>query len=192
MDTLIYHFEIANGDFPDSCVRCGGGETVLTRIVLTTSIPVLGGPFQYSEVALPMCPEHVKAPLISLNYPGVREFAEEGIVVKNVAAEFVEAVEKHRDVQRRARQQRGEPEPPRGIVAPAGPMQMSPERERAYRRFIIACIVAAILAGAAIGGIVLLVVPKSNGRPPAAAPKTPSPQNAPQGPGPLGPNGGIR
>ncbi len=191
MDTLIYHHEIADGDLPDSCVRCGADGTVFTRIVLTTSIPVLGGPIQYSEAALPMCPEHVKAPMVSLNYPGVREFTEEGIVVKNVAAEFVEALEKHREVQRQARRQRGEPEPARARISPAGPVQMSPERERAYRLFIVACIVAAILAGVAIGGIVLLVVPKNNGRPPAAAPKVPPPQNALQGPKPLGPEGGF-
>ncbi len=88
MDTLIYHGEIENGDFPDSCVRCGAGGTALTRIVLTTSIPVVGGPFQSQDVELPMCAEHVNAPLVSLNYPGVREFTEEGIIVKNVSAEI--------------------------------------------------------------------------------------------------------
>jgi hypothetical protein len=187
MDTLIYHHEIANGDLPDSCVRCGAGGTELTRIVLTTSIPVLGGAFQSSEVALPMCPEHVKAPIVSLKYPGVREFTEEGIVIKNVSAEFVAALAEHREVQRRERQARGEPEPSRMRIAPAGPVQLSPERERAYRRFVMACIVAAILGGAAIGGIVLVVVPKNNNRPPNAAPKAPPPKGVLQNPGRQGP-----
>jgi hypothetical protein len=191
METLNYHREIADGDFPDSCVRCGAGGTLLTRIVLTTPIPVLGGPFQYGEVALPMCPEHVKAPLVSLSYPGVRQFTEDGVIVTNVSAAFVQALTRHRESQRHKRRQRGEPEPPPLRLAPAGPPQLSPERQRAYRLFIVACIVAAILAGVIIGGLVVLLGPKGKDRHPGAAPQVPAPQNIPQAPRPLAPDGGI-
>jgi hypothetical protein len=173
MDVLIYHREVEEGDFPDCCVCCGAGDTALTAIVLTTAIPVFGGPFQYQEVSLPFCPEHARAPLVSFNYPAARRFTEEGVVVKNVAPEFVDALEQHRERTRR-RRRRGEvdPAPPRRAPQ-AGPARPSPERERAYRLFIIGCIVAALLGGAAIGGIVILVGPKGKNVPAASRPQPP-------------------
>ena len=181
MDALLYHRELQDGDFPDCCVRCGADETELTPLVLSTSIPLTGGPFQYSEVALPMCPEHVRAPIVSLSYPGVREFTADGIVVKNLSEEFVEALKEYRDIKRRRRQERGEPEPPRSVVRPTEQAPLSPERQRAYRMFIVGCIAAALLGGAAIGGIVLLVVPPQKQVPQQAAPQNPRPQNPPMG-----------
>jgi hypothetical protein len=101
MEALLYHHEVDAGDFPDCCVRCGAGETTLKPIVLATNIPWLGGSFQYQDVELPFCPTRVKVPLVSFNYPAAWEFTEKGVIVKNVAPEFVDALETHRAEARR-------------------------------------------------------------------------------------------
>lgn len=181
MEVLIYHREVEEGDFPDCCVRCGAGRTVLVPVVLTTSIPVLGGSFQYQQVELPFCPAHVKPPLVSLNYPAARAFTEKGVVVKNVAPAFVDALDECREEARRRRKRRGEAEEPRARrTPPAVSPKPSPERERAYRLFVIGMIAAALLAGAAIGGIVILVG-KVNPSATATRPQTPGAPNAPWG-----------
>ena len=181
MEVLVYHREVEEGDFPDCCVRCGAGRTVLVPVVLTTRIPVLGGSVQYQEVELPFCPAHVKPPLVSLNYPAARAFTEKGVVVTNVAPAFVGALEEHREEARRRRRRRGEPEgPPARRVQPAAPPKPSPERERAYRLFVIGMIAAALLAGAAIGGIVILAG-KINPSAAATRPQAPESPNAPWG-----------
>lgn len=155
MDILIYHHELADGDFPDCCVRCGAGDTEFVPLVLTTSIPLLGGSFEYTEVELPFCPAHVKPPLVSLNYPAVREFTEDGVIVKNVSAEFVDALEERRA--RRPRRQRRAEGKARVRRGPREePPTPSAEQEAAYRRFVIGCIVAAILTGVLIGVAVVL------------------------------------
>lgn len=172
MDVLIYHREIAEGDFPDSCIQCGGRDTELTPIVLTTSIPVFGGSFQYTNVDLPFCPKHVTPPLVSLKYPGVREFTEEGIIVKNASARFVDALENHR--KRRPSRRPSKEKPDQRKVLPASAIKPSLEQERAYRRFAIASIIGAIVLGLLIAGIVFLVTKFNKSSPPGRAPQTPA------------------
>lgn len=167
MDVLIHHRELAEGDFPDACVRCGAGDTEHAPIVLTTSMPVLGGHFRYTNVELPFCPDHVVPPLVSFHYPGVREFTAEGIIVKNVAGEFAAALKDHRARTRRRRQHQGQEEPPADTVLPGIPVDPTPEQERAYRRFVVFAIVAAVLLGLLVGGLVLLVTPRKNDPAPA-------------------------
>ena len=134
-----------------------------------------------------MCPEHVKSPLVSLSYPGVASSPKKGSssrtrplhswrpcgsIANSSGRDGSNAANRNRP----ACASRGRKL--RSIVAGAS--------ASVYRLFIVGCIVAAILAGVAIGGIAMLVVPKDKGRHPNPPPPSSAAESRSAGPGTAG------
>jgi hypothetical protein len=153
MDILLYHEELAGGELPDCCVRCGERDTVFVPTVISTQIPILGGgSFQYQTLELPFCAAHEKPPLVSLSYPGAKAFTAEGVVVTNVCEEFVHAVKRRRKrhpVERAQTLELVEPPPPN-----LGPGAM------VWVLFGLGLLVATLALGGGIAFFVLRTVPK--------------------------------
>ncbi|MCA9072801.1 MAG: hypothetical protein KDA84_27950 [Planctomycetaceae bacterium] len=147
MDTLIYHVELLEQKFPDCCVCCGADDTELEWVDRQDVTFTAGNTYHYSEVLLPFCPAHKKPPVVSLSYPGIRSLTKEGIIVKNVSPEFVDALDHFRNFHPPNRT----PSSNIPIVTPSDIRR----GEQAYRRFAIRSLIAAILGGVLIAGIVL-------------------------------------
>lgn len=147
MDVLIYHVELLEQSFPDCCVRCGANNTELQWVDRQYVTFTAGNTYRYSEICLPFCPAHVKPPLVSLKYPGVKSVTSEGLVIKNVSPQFVEALQAFRTMHPPMRTPRADIP----IVTPDAIQR----GERAYRRFAAGMIIAAIVFFIVAMGIAL-------------------------------------
>ena len=156
MDVLIHHRELAECDFPDRCIRCGARDTVLVATVLTTTIPILGGSFQYPTLELPFCVAHEKPPWFSLTYPQARAFTEEGVIIKYASPDFAQALKKHRR-KRRENPAATQTTPVRRAEADRAPRQ--PVRWYVWALFGLGLVVATAVISVAVAAVVLLTAP---------------------------------
>lgn len=163
MDVLIYHVEVLEQFFPDCCVQCGADETELEWIGRQNVVFTAGNTYHYAEVFLPFCPAHIKPPVISLTYPGIRHLTKDGIVIKNVSGQFVDALEQFRESHPPDRM-------PRADIPTVSPEALS-QGEQAYRRFAMKALIAAILGGVVIAGVGLALRFRNSDPPKEEAPK---------------------
>lgn len=180
MDVLIYHVELLEQNFPDCCARCGADDTELEWVGRQSVTFTAGEIYQYGEVFLPFCPRHIKPPVVSFAYPAIHHLTREGIVIKNVSPEFVEAMEEFRETYPPNRR-------PRADIPTVSPEAIR-QGEQAYRRFAIGMILAAILVGVVIIGIALAIRFWPNESPQKEAPKRDTTHDL-KGPDEFGPPG---
>ena len=97
-EILIYWSEIEDGDFPDCCMTCGCEDTELVpRRLETYHYRVFSSYRRFITVDLPFCRAHRSRPWIRLGRTDAQAFTDEGVVMRNVAPNFVEEMEAFRD-----------------------------------------------------------------------------------------------
>lgn len=122
---LITWREIKEGDFPNCCMTCGErGAELVPRKLQTIHHRILFRLRKWLTVELPFCALHQSRSWIALGRMDAAEFTDEGVWLKNVAPEFLDALWEHRDkAERRQRKARrfmesqvgGGPDPDRQV-----------------------------------------------------------------------------
>jgi hypothetical protein len=208
---LLYWVEVKTRDLPRVCMTCGEHDAEWApRRLRVLRHRVLYRVREWMDVELPFCPNHYRAPFIQIGATRAWDFTNEGVMMVNVAEEFVDALEHYRDTsERREEHKRRKRRRQQGLAtaddvdvdAPPPPTRRPPKGVGA------APVIAAVLAGLGLVGVVLcmgglfctnLVIPKLGAPGPAPGgpafpafkgPVGPAIPN-PQGPiGPIGPKG---
>jgi hypothetical protein len=142
---LLYWYEVNTRDLPKVCVTCGEPQAgfALRRLTVRGVGDVVGARDRV-DVELPFCPKHTNAPPAGTSGPRAKEFTDEGVLMVNVAPEFLDALDNFRELpERREREREASDDDVRPRRPPAS-------RSSAMPAVIIAAVAA--LGIAAAGG----------------------------------------
>jgi hypothetical protein len=101
---LITWREIESGDFPNHCMTCGQrGAELVQRRVGTVSLGFMCTIHRWIDVYLPFCPQHRTRSLFAWFQVDAARFTDDGVWMKNLAPEFVDALFARREKMERRR-----------------------------------------------------------------------------------------